>query len=194
MISKSERHYLAPLDFHTSDKAFCCCLPGSLESTPQKKISYTSEDVWIGVKRKTGFSFKKMLTPVSLMQLYFTIYCRCALETLLEYNWKRNSLRVWLQFLTLPCGKPFEANLPSNVIRWGRFWWMLFASFGMPLAARRKHKMTKCANKGWRDTFSVSFFSRDFPLSWRGSAPLSWWLSVNTIRVFDLAIWSLSSS
>lgn len=165
MISKSERHYLAPLDFHTSDKAFCCQLPGSLESTPQKQISYTSKDVSIGVRRKTGFSFKKMLTPVSLMQLYFTIYCRCALETLLEYNWKRNSLRV--PFLTLPCGKPLEANLPSNVIRWGRFWRMFqpFASFGMPIAPRHKHKMTKCANKGWRDTFSVSFFSRSIKSS-----------------------------
>lgn len=45
VISKSERHYLAPLDFHTSDKAFRCRLPGSLDSTPKKQISYTSEDV-----------------------------------------------------------------------------------------------------------------------------------------------------
>lgn len=143
VISKSDRHYLAPLDFHTSDKAFCCRLPGSLESTPKKQISYTSEDVWIGVRRKMGFSFKKMLTLVSLMQPYFTIYCRCALETLLEYNWKRNSLQVSLPFLTLPCAH-FETNLLSDTIRWGRFWRMFqpFASFGMLIAPRRKRRMS----------------------------------------------------
>lgn len=171
MISKSERHYLAPLDFHTSDKAFRCRLPGSLESTPKKQISYTSEDVWIGVRRKTGFSFKKMLTLVSLVQLYFTIYFRCAFETLLEYNWKRNSLQVLLPFLTLP-GAHFETNLPSDAADFDGCFSLLLVSACQSHPGANAKWQSVLIKAGETHLVCHSFLAAlNLPLSWSGSQP-----------------------